>query len=99
MTAQASHTVRQALPPGLGWVIRLMSYHEQEMQRASTAVNFRYTHFAMLCIDHNGELRVEASPSIAGCEKAIFTEDVQDRFLKSVATSWQPNLQSLHASK
>ncbi|PWY70360.1 hypothetical protein BO94DRAFT_539825 [Aspergillus sclerotioniger CBS 115572] len=69
-----------------------------EMQRASTAVNFRYTHFAMLCIDHNGELRVEASPSIAGCEKAIFTEDVQDRFLKSIATAWQPNLQSLHAN-
>ncbi|PWY92737.1 hypothetical protein BO70DRAFT_357878 [Aspergillus heteromorphus CBS 117.55] len=69
-----------------------------DMQRASTALNFRYTHFAMLCIDHNGQLRVEASPSIAGCEKAIFTEDVQERFLKTVATAWQPNLQSLHAN-
>ncbi|PYH90883.1 hypothetical protein BO71DRAFT_401834 [Aspergillus ellipticus CBS 707.79] len=69
-----------------------------EMQRASTALNFRYTHFAMLCIDHNGQLRVEVSPSIAGCEKAIFTEDVQERFLKSLATAWQPSLQSLHSN-
>ncbi|XRM37559.1 hypothetical protein ABZX51_001025 [Aspergillus tubingensis] len=83
----------------------MLSYHDMtaqashtDMQRASSAVNFRYTHFAMLCIDHNGDLRIEASPSIAGCEKAIFTDDVQDRFLKSVTTAWQPSLQSLHSN-
>jgi hypothetical protein len=45
-------------------------------------------------INRHGELQVEASPSIAGYEKGIFTEDVREKFLKSATVGWQPNMQS-----
>ncbi|RAL12298.1 DUF2841 domain-containing protein [Aspergillus homomorphus CBS 101889] len=67
------------------------------MQRSSFGL--RYAHFAVLCIDHSGHLRLEGSPSIAGCEKDIFTEDVQGRFLRSVASAWQSSLPSIHSSE
>ncbi|KAL4897673.1 hypothetical protein BDV59DRAFT_197949 [Aspergillus ambiguus] len=55
--------------------------------------NFPYSHFALMYINRNGELQVEASPSIAGYEKGIFTEDVKEKFLKSATIGWQPSLQ------
>ncbi|KAL4775138.1 hypothetical protein BDW60DRAFT_214500 [Aspergillus nidulans var. acristatus] len=46
-------------------------------------------------IDHRGELQVETSSCLAGYEKAIFTDEVQERFLKFVNREWQPNLQNI----
>ncbi|KAL4974946.1 hypothetical protein BDW66DRAFT_167480 [Aspergillus desertorum] len=46
-------------------------------------------------IDHRGELQAETSSCLAGYEKAIFTDGVQERFLKLVGREWQPNLQNL----
>ncbi|EAU38402.1 conserved hypothetical protein [Aspergillus terreus NIH2624] len=56
--------------------------------------NFPFAHFALMYINRHGELQVEASPSIAGYEKGIFTEDVREKFLKSATVGWQPNMQS-----
>ena len=36
----------------------------------------------MIYLDHNGELRVKASASMAGCGGAIFTPEVTDNFVK-----------------
>lgn len=44
-----------------------------------------YSHYAILYIDGDGKLGIEVSPSIGGSEKAIFTQDVRGRFLRSVA--------------
>ncbi|KAL4737819.1 hypothetical protein BDV11DRAFT_216422 [Aspergillus similis] len=46
-------------------------------------------------IDHRGELQVETSSCLAGYEKAIFTDEVQERFLKFLNREWQPNLQNI----
>ncbi|PYI13499.1 hypothetical protein BO99DRAFT_407463 [Aspergillus violaceofuscus CBS 115571] len=59
------------------------------MQRLASAL--RCSHYALLYIDHSGQLRSERSPSIAGGEREIFTEEVQGRFLRSVASAWQLN--------
>ncbi|KAL5360024.1 hypothetical protein BJX96DRAFT_184286 [Aspergillus floccosus] len=56
--------------------------------------NFPFSHFALMYINRHGELQVEASPSIAGYEKGIFTEDVREKFLKSATVGWQPTMQS-----
>lgn len=40
-------------------------------------------------INGNGELEVEASPSVAGCGKSIFTSEVKERFLKCAALDSQ----------
>jgi len=50
-------------------------------------------------IDHRGELQAETSSSIAGYEKAIFTDEVQDRFLKLANGEWQRNMQNSHSGK
>lgn len=50
-------------------------------------------------IDHRGELQAETSSSISGYEKAIFTDEVQDRFLKLANGEWQPNMQNIHSGK
>ncbi|KAJ5124791.1 uncharacterized protein N7515_008616 [Penicillium bovifimosum] len=36
----------------------------------------------MIYLDHNGQWQLQASPSIAGCEGAIFTPEVTDRFIE-----------------
>lgn len=59
------------------------------MQRLASAL--RCSHYAVMYIDHSGQLRSEGSPSIAGGEREIFTEEVQGRFLRSVASAWQLN--------
>ncbi|KGO71210.1 Protein of unknown function DUF2841 [Penicillium italicum] len=43
---------------------------------------YTHPHFAMIYLDHNGQWQLQASPSIAGCEGAIFTPDVTDRFIE-----------------
>ncbi|KAJ5116012.1 hypothetical protein N7456_000360 [Penicillium angulare] len=45
-------------------------------------LDFPHPHFAVIYLDYNGKLQVEASPSIAGCGGAIFTPDVTDRFME-----------------
>ncbi|RAH44125.1 DUF2841 domain-containing protein [Aspergillus brunneoviolaceus CBS 621.78] len=60
-----------------------------DMQRLASAL--RCSHYAVMYIDHSGQLRSEGSPSIAGGEREIFTEEVQGRFLRSVASAWQLN--------
>lgn len=50
-------------------------------------------------IDNRGELQAETSSSIAGYEKAIFTDEVQDRFLKLANGEWQRNMQNSHSGK
>ncbi|KAL5001204.1 hypothetical protein BDV10DRAFT_160863 [Aspergillus recurvatus] len=51
-----------------------------------------YSQFAVMFINHRGELQAETSSCLAGYEKAIFTDEVQERFLKLVNREWQPNL-------
>ncbi|KAL4992070.1 hypothetical protein BDW68DRAFT_184427 [Aspergillus falconensis] len=43
-------------------------------------------------INHRGELQAETSSSLAGYEKVIFTDEMQERFLKMVNREWQPNM-------
>ncbi|PYH47945.1 DUF2841 domain-containing protein [Aspergillus saccharolyticus JOP 1030-1] len=78
---------------------QLPAYHNMtaqsshlDMQRLASAM--RCSHYAVLYIDHSGQLRSEGSPSIAGSEREIFTEEVQAKFLRSVASAWH-----LHPSK
>lgn len=47
----------------------------------------------MIYLDHNGELRVKASASIAGCGGAIFTPEVTDNFVKLAAPNPMANMQ------
>ncbi|KAF7594489.1 hypothetical protein BBP40_009122 [Aspergillus hancockii] len=83
---------------------RMLPYHDMTRSRApecspsTTTFNFPYPHFALLYINRSGELGVEASSSIANYEKAIFTDDVKERFLKSATVGWQSDLQSYHAN-
>ncbi|KAG2024793.1 hypothetical protein GB937_003493 [Aspergillus fischeri] len=56
--------------------------------------NCPFPHFAMIYIDNNGELGVDVSTSLAGCERAIFTEDLKQSFVRAVTTDWQPNMQN-----
>jgi hypothetical protein len=57
-----------------------------------------HPHYAMIYLDHNGELRVKASASIAGCGGAIFTPEVTNNFVKLAAPSPMENMQ-FHTSK
>ncbi|KAL4882779.1 hypothetical protein BJY04DRAFT_216876 [Aspergillus karnatakaensis] len=81
---------------------QIASYHDMTAQpRPSSApthspipFSLPYSHYAIIYIDHQGELQAETSASIAGCEKSIFTEDVQNRFLKVASGDWQSSSQS-----
>ncbi|KAE8352109.1 hypothetical protein BDV28DRAFT_7802 [Aspergillus coremiiformis] len=83
---------------------QMLPYHDMarssapECSQPTTTFNFPYPHFALLYINRNGELGVEASSSIATYEKAIFTHDVKERFLKTATVGWQPDLQNYHAN-
>lgn len=57
-----------------------------------------YTHYALLYLDNDGKPSIEASPSIAGSENDIFTQDVRGRFLRSV-TGGPSALSGYHSSK
>ncbi|OOQ81719.1 hypothetical protein PEBR_42893 [Penicillium brasilianum] len=57
------------------------------------AAEFPHPHYAMIYLDHSGELRVKASASIAGCGGAIFTQEVTDNFVKLAAPSPMANMQ------
>jgi hypothetical protein len=61
--------------------------------RQGPAAEFPHPHYAMIYLDHNGELRVKASASIAGCGGAIFTQEVTDNFVKLAAPSPMANMQ------
>ncbi|KAJ5372269.1 hypothetical protein N7517_004275 [Penicillium concentricum] len=52
---------------------------------------YTHPHFAMIYLDHNGQWQLQASPSIAGCEGAIFTPDVTDRFIEMTGQTPQAN--------
>ncbi|KAL4782053.1 hypothetical protein BJX76DRAFT_349670 [Aspergillus varians] len=83
---------------------QMASYHDMTAQAGSnefqcpqpTHFALPYSHFAVMYIDHRGELQAETSTSIAGYEKTIFTEEVQERFLKLSNGEWQPSLQNVH---
>ncbi|KAJ5884872.1 hypothetical protein N7495_009382 [Penicillium taxi] len=47
---------------------------------------YQHPHFAIIFLDHDGRIKVESSPSIAGCGGAIFTPDVTDRFMEVAIT-------------
>ncbi|KAJ5801273.1 uncharacterized protein N7518_003341 [Penicillium psychrosexuale] len=47
----------------------------------------------MIYLDHNGQWQLQASPSIAGCEGAIFTQDVTDRFIEMTGQTPQTSPQ------
>lgn len=47
----------------------------------------------MIYLDHNGQWQLQASPSIAGCEGAIFTPDVTDRFIEMTGQTPQTSPQ------
>jgi hypothetical protein len=48
-------------------------------------MEFPHPHYAMIYLDHNRELQVKASASIAGCGCAIFTPEVTDHLVKLAA--------------
>lgn len=50
-------------------------------------------HYAMIYLDHNGELQVKASASIFGCGGVIFTPEVTDYFVKLAAPTPVANMQ------
>ncbi|KAL5339236.1 hypothetical protein BJX70DRAFT_388119 [Aspergillus crustosus] len=83
---------------------QMASYHDMSSQPRSNEtqchspipVSLPYSHFAVIYIDHRGEMQAETSPSIAGYEEVIFTEEVQDRFLKVASGEWQPTMQGAH---
>ncbi|KAJ5153371.1 uncharacterized protein N7482_009849 [Penicillium canariense] len=56
-------------------------------------MDFPHPHYAMIYLDHNGELQVKASASIAGCGGAIFTPEVADHFVKLAAPAPVANMQ------
>ncbi|EKV16562.1 hypothetical protein PDIG_20350 [Penicillium digitatum PHI26] len=47
----------------------------------------------MIYLDHNGQWQLQASPSIAGCEGAIFTPEVTDRFIEMTGQALQTSPQ------
>lgn len=53
----------------------------------------------MVYVDNNGDLGVNVSSSLAGCERAIFTEDIKQSFVRAVTTEWQPNMQNFASGK
>lgn len=84
----------------------MLSYDEmlnqtQSMQAMSTGTrtfDFPYPHFAMIYIDQNGEIGLEVSASVAGFDNTIFTEDVRERFLRTVSLGTRPDSQSMSGS-
>jgi hypothetical protein len=58
-----------------------------------------YSHFAIMYVDNRGEIQVEASPSVMGYEKAVFTEEIQERFLKLANGEWQPSLHNVYSGE
>lgn len=64
-----------------------------EFVQQAPAMEVPHPHYAMIYLDHNGELRVKASASIAGCGGAIFTPEVTDNFVKLAAPSHMANMQ------
>ncbi|KAJ5917816.1 hypothetical protein N7454_010191 [Penicillium verhagenii] len=56
----------------------------------SSNVEFPHPHFALIFMDHNGRYQFQVSPSIAGCEGAIFTPEVTDRFMEMTTPTGQP---------
>ncbi|KAL4969467.1 DUF2841 domain-containing protein [Aspergillus stella-maris] len=81
---------------------QLLSYQDMTAQSGSTDFQcsqpiqsaLPYAHFAVMYINHRGELRTEASPSIAGYENTIFSEEVQQRFLRLANGEWQQGVLS-----
>lgn len=65
--------------------------------------NLAFPHFALIYIDRDGNLRQEASQSIAHSSETILSPRVRDAFLRAVAMSNNgpsPHLQcEFHASK
>ncbi|KAL4923818.1 DUF2841 domain-containing protein [Aspergillus undulatus] len=53
-----------------------------------------YSHFAVMFINHRGELQAKTSSSIAGHENTIFTDRVQERFLRLANGEWQSGVLS-----
>ncbi|KAJ5594094.1 uncharacterized protein N7459_000302 [Penicillium hispanicum] len=69
--------------------------HQHDMPispKQATNLEIPHPHFAVIYLDHNGKLQVEASPSIAGCGGAIFTPDVADRFMEMATPNPQASL-------
>ncbi|KAL4810185.1 hypothetical protein BDV18DRAFT_156552 [Aspergillus unguis] len=80
---------------------QMVSYHDMTAQSSNdlqcpqpTQFALPYSHFAVLFLDHRGDLQAETSSSLVGYEKAIFTDDVQDRFLKVVSDGGMQSMQS-----
>ncbi|KAJ6178495.1 hypothetical protein N7519_008956 [Penicillium mononematosum] len=69
--------------------------HMQIAPKQPHTHNAEYTHphFAMIYLDHNGQWQLQASPSIAGCEGAIFTPDVTNKFIEMTGQAPQTNPQ------
>ncbi|CAG8905469.1 unnamed protein product [Penicillium egyptiacum] len=60
---------------------------------------YTHPHFAMIYLDHNGQWQLQASPSIAGCEGAIFTPDVTNKFIEMTGQTPQTNPQFTNPSQ
>ncbi|KAL4941123.1 hypothetical protein BDV06DRAFT_195148 [Aspergillus oleicola] len=78
---------------------QMMSYQDMTSQtefQCSQQIQsaLPYSHFAVMYINHRGELQTEASPAIAGYENAIFNEETQERFLRLAGGEWQQGVLS-----
>ncbi|KAJ5474076.1 hypothetical protein N7475_003642 [Penicillium sp. IBT 31633x] len=60
---------------------------------------YPHPHFVMIYLDHNGQWQLQASPSIAGCEGAIFTPNVTDRFIEMTGRAPQVSPQFSNPSQ
>ncbi|CEL07243.1 hypothetical protein ASPCAL10406 [Aspergillus calidoustus] len=84
---------------------QMVSYHDMTAQPRANEVQCHqpmqftipYSHFAIMYVDNQGEIQVEASPSVMGYEKAVFTEEIQEKFLKLANGEWQPSLHNVYS--
>jgi hypothetical protein len=75
-------------------------FHVQDVQcHQPMQFTIPYSHFAIMYVDNRGEIQVEASPSVMGYEKAVFTEEIQERFLKLANGEWQPSLHNVYSGE
>lgn len=80
-----SRTTVNIAEPRLHQYGRLTGDQQHVPTTQQTMYNIPYSHYALLYIDGDGKLGIEVSPSIGGSERAIFTDDVRGRFMRSVA--------------
>jgi hypothetical protein len=59
-----------------------------------SSINIPYAHYAMIYLDNMGKLKVMESPSIQEQNETVFTPEVRERFLETLAAKvgYQPHM-------